>query len=94
MMRVLALILLALSLSGCNSTSHTLKTRLVYEPVPEVLTRQTPIPFLERPVTWYRITEWSDQLLAALDTCNTDKAAIAWLDKQRAERAQDAPNQE
>ncbi|EAB5455414.1 peptidase [Escherichia coli] len=71
-----------------------MKTRLVYEPVPEALTRQTPVPFLEPPVTWYRITEWSDRLLNALDTCNTDKAAIAWLDKQRAERAQDAPHQE
>nr|DAY48778.1 MAG TPA: hypothetical protein [Caudoviricetes sp.] len=45
-------------------------------------------------MTWYRITEWSDQLLAALDTCNADKAAIAWLDRQRAERAEDLPPQE
>ncbi|EOA3151658.1 hypothetical protein ACMH04_000882 [Escherichia coli] len=45
-------------------------------------------------MTWYRVTEWSDRLLEALDTCNADKAAIAWLDKQRAERAQDAPHQE
>ena len=64
------------------------------EPVPTVLTRQTPVPALEIPVTWYRVTEWSDRLLEALDTCNADKAAIAWLDKQRAERAQDAPHQE
>ncbi|MCU8648628.1 peptidase [Escherichia coli] len=81
-------------LSGCSNTPHTLKTRLVYEPVPTVLTRQTPVPALEIPVTWYRVTEWSDRLLEALDTCNADKAAIAWLDKQRAERAQDAPHQE
>ncbi|EOM5757576.1 hypothetical protein [Escherichia coli] len=45
-------------------------------------------------MTWYRVTEWSDRLLEALDTCNADKAAIAWLDKQRAERATVSPNEE
>lgn len=65
--RVPALILPLLLLSGCSNTPHTLKTRLVYEPVPTVLTRQTPVPALEIPVTWYRVTEWSDRLLEALD---------------------------
>ncbi|EIX3565191.1 peptidase [Escherichia coli] len=58
------------------------------------MTRQTTVPALEIPVTWYRVSEWSDRLLEALDTCNADKAAIAWLDKQRAERATVSPNEE
>jgi len=55
----------------------------MYDPVPESLTTATPVPLLAAPVTWGAIAIWSDRLRDALDTCNTDKAAIAGLDIRR-----------